>query len=332
MIKRLFFLESDSFDPYENLALEELLLESCGRDVCILYLWQNQKTVVIGRNQNAWAECRTEELKQAGGKLARRLSGGGAVFHDLGNLNFTFVVGKEDYHIPRQLEVILGALRRLGIPAEKSGRNDLLVEGKKFSGNAFYEQGDTWYHHGTLMVDVDKDSLTRYLTVSKEKLESKGVASVRSRVANLREFKPDLTVEELKNALVSALEEVYGLEAKRISKEDLDLNGLAEKQEKYASWDWLYGKRIQFQYQASKRFPWGGMELWFQVRGGRIRALKIYSDSLKPGLMEIIEDSLTGVCYNRNDLLAAMGEIPGSSREETTMLQDLEDWFGSMEL
>ena len=226
MIGKLFFLESDSFDPYENLALEELLLESCGRGVCILYLWQNQKTVVIGRNQNAWAECRTEELKQAGGKLARRLSGGGAVFHDLGNLNFTFVVGKEDYHIPRQLEVILRALRRLGIPAEKSGRNDLLAEGKKFSGNAFYEQGDTWYHHGTLMVDVDKDSLTRYLTVSKEKLESKGVASVRSRVANLREFKPDLTVEELKNALVSALEEVYGLEAKRISKEDLDLNGL----------------------------------------------------------------------------------------------------------
>ena len=312
MIGKLFFLESDSFDPYENLALEELLLESCGRGVCILYLWQNQKTVVIGRNQNAWAECRTEELKQAGGKLARRLSGGGAVFHDLGNLNFTFVVGKEDYHIPRQLEVILRALRRLGIPAEKSGRNDLLAEGKKFSGNAFYEQGDTWYHHGTLMVDVDKDSLTRYLTVSKEKLESKGVASVRSRVANLREFKPDLTVEELKK--------------------DLDLNGLAEKQEKYASWDWLYGKRIQFQYQASKRFPWGGMELWFRVRGGRIEALKIYSDSLKPGLMEIIEDSLTGVCYNRDDLLAAMGEIPGNSREETTMLQDLEDWFGSMEL
>ena len=161
MIGKLFFLESDSFDPYKNLALEELLLESCGRGICILYLWQNQKTVVIGRNQNAWAECRTEELKQAGGKLARRLSGGGAVFHDLGNLNFTFVVGKEDYHVPRQLEVILGALRRLGIPAEKSGRNDLLVEGKKFSGNAFYEQGDTWYHHGTLMVDVDKDSLTR---------------------------------------------------------------------------------------------------------------------------------------------------------------------------
>ena len=104
-------------------------------------------------------------------------------------------------------------------------------------------------------------------------------------------------------------------------------DGLAEKQEKYASWDWLYEKRIQFQYQASKRFPWGGMELWFQVRGGRIRALKVYSDSLKPGLMEIIEDSLTGVCYNRDDLLAAMGEIPGSSREETTMLQDLEDWF-----
>ena len=209
MIERLLVCRSRSFDPYENLALEEALLNRVGEGELILYLWQNERTVVIGKNQNPWKECRTALLAEEGGHLARRLSGGGAVFHDLGNLNFTFLMPAQDYDLPRQLTVIQRACRSLGIPAERSGRNDLLADGRKFSGNAFYKHNGKAYHHGTLMVDVDLDRVQRYLSPSKAKLAAKGVESVRSRVVNLREFVPTLTVEQLADALIAALAEVY---------------------------------------------------------------------------------------------------------------------------
>ena len=182
MIQTIRVYHGKSYDPHFNLAVEKHLLDRVAPGECILYLWQNQNTVVIGRNQNAWAECRTTLLESEGGKLARRLSGGGAVFHDVGNLNFTFLVRDEDYDVDRQLSVIQAACALAGIATEKSGRNDVLAEGRKFSGNAFYHHAGHAYHHGTLMVDVDKDKLGRYLSPPKAKLEAKGVASVRSRV------------------------------------------------------------------------------------------------------------------------------------------------------
>ena len=209
MIERLLVCRAGGTDPYENLALEEALLNRVGEGELILYLWQNERTVVIGKNQNPWKECRTALLAEEGGHLARRLSGGGAVFHDLGNQNFTFLMPAQDYDLPRQLTVIQRACRSLGIPAERSGRNDLLADGRKFSGNAFYKHNGKAYHHGTLMVDVDLDRVQRYLSPSKAKLAAKGVESVRSRVVNLREFVPTLTVEQLADALIAALAEVY---------------------------------------------------------------------------------------------------------------------------
>ena len=213
MIQRLLVCRSRGFDPYENLALEEALLHRVGEGELILYLWQNERTVVIGRNQNPWKECRTALLSEEGGHLARRLSGGGAVFHDLGNLNFTFLMNEADYDLPRQLTVLERACRSLGVPAQRSGRNDLLAEGRKFSGNAFYQHAGKAYHHGTLMVDVDLERVQRYLSPSKAKLAAKGVDSVRSRVVNLREFVPTLSVRQLENALIAALAEVYAAAA-----------------------------------------------------------------------------------------------------------------------
>ena len=213
MIKRLLVCRSRGFDPYENLALEEALLHRVGEGELILYLWQNERSVVISRNQNPWKECRTALLAEEGGHLARRLSGGGAVFHDLGNLNFTFLMNEADYDLPRQLTVLERACRSLGIPAQRSGRNDLLAEGRKFSGNAFYKHAGKAYHHGTLMVDVDLERVQRYLSPSKAKLAAKGVDSVRSRVVNLREFVPELSMEQLSDALIAALAEVYAVAA-----------------------------------------------------------------------------------------------------------------------
>ena len=208
MIQQLKLYEGQSFDPHYNLAVEEYLLQTVEPDCCILYLWQNQNTVVIGRNQNAWKECRTTLLEEEGGHLARRLSGGGAVFHDLGNLNFTFLVPTDCYDLEKQLSVIQLACRSFGIESERSGRNDILAGGRKFSGNAFYRSGDRSYHHGTLLVDVDMARMSRYLNPSKAKLEAKGVDSVRSRVVNLKELASEMTTDRLKEEMANAFQQV----------------------------------------------------------------------------------------------------------------------------
>ena len=220
MIKKTQYYVSTSLDPYKNLAIEKYLLDTVPRDGCTLYLWQNQNTVVIGHNQNAWVECRTTLLEQEGGKLARRLSGGGAVFHDLGNLNFSFCMKTENYNIDQQITAVIDAVSAFGADAKSSGRNDIVLgDGRKFSGNAFLEKDDCACHHGTLMIQTDLDSVERYLHVSKEKLASKSVPSVRARVVNLKDVCPKISVEAVKRQLINSVETVYGLTAKPLKKE-----------------------------------------------------------------------------------------------------------------
>ena len=278
MIDRLQLYTSDGLDPYRNLAIEQHLLETVEGGCCLLYLWQNRSTVVIGRNQNAWAECRTALLSGEGGRLARRLSGGGAVYHDLGNLNFTFLVNTGDYDLDRQLSVIQTACRMLGVETERSGRNDLLADGRKFSGNAFYHHEGRSYHHGTLLVDVDTDRMGRYLSPSKAKLESKGVESVRSRVVNLKELNPAITVDALKTALFAAFSKVYGLETAPY--DAIDEARIAELTAHYASDAWLFGQRIPFTFRCERRFSWGGIELQLSVDRGVVQDARVYTDDM----------------------------------------------------
>lgn len=290
-------------DPHRNLAVEQALLETVGEDECILYLWQNRHTVVIGRNQNAWKECRTEALEADGGFLARRLSGGGAVFHDLGNLNFTFLVRKENYSLDRQLDVIVEACRLLGIPAERSGRNDVLTGGRKFSGNAFYEHNGRSYHHGTLLVDVDTAAMGKYLSPSKAKLEAKGVASVRSRVVNLKELKPGLTIEEMAARMEEAFQSVYGLPAGRMEESALDAAYVDSLAERNRSWEWLYGRDISCALQCGRRFPWGECELRLTVEGGVVSQVTVYTDAMDWALAPALEQALTGCPFRKEELL-----------------------------
>ena len=188
----------------------------------------------------------------------RRISGpapfrGGAVFHDLGNLNFTFCVRKENYDVGKQLEVILQAVRDMGLPARKSGRNDLIIEGQKFSGNAFYRSGDFCFHHGTLLVDTDKKQMEAYLSVSDEKLKSNGVQSVRARTVNLKTLNEKITIPALKEALVSACEEVYGCGSRTLGKSRLDWGEVGRLEKKFSSEDWKYGQKISFQHEWEHR-------------------------------------------------------------------------------
>lgn len=236
------FIESAGHDPYRNLATEEQLLGMCD-DGPILYLWQNERTVVIGRNQEPRRECRAALLEAEGGHLARRLSGGGAVYHDLGNLNFSFLARREDYDVPKQLGVICRAMESLGLPAVPSGRNDLEIDGRKFSGNAFYERNGRYCHHGTVMIDVDRAALDRYLTVPEKKLASKGVASVQARVVDLRELVMDVTVEKVKAALLAAFEHIYGEKCRKMDISMLDGDALKAGEDRFRDRAWIYGKR-----------------------------------------------------------------------------------------
>lgn len=308
MIQKLYIYESWDTDPYRNIALEKYLLDSLSAGDCVLYLWQNKNTVVIGRNQNAWAECRTTLLEQEDGKMARRLSGGGAVFHDLGNLNFTFLVNEEDYDVDKQLSVIQTALADLGLQAEKSGRNDLLVQGRKFSGNAFFHRNGHAYHHGTLLVSADMEKLSRYLTPPKAKLEAKGVASVRSRVANLTEFVPELTCNALRKYMADAFSRVYGLPCcvKKLGEEANQV--IAEDAQKLSSWDWLFGSRLPFSFSCEGKFDWGWVQLQLQVESGRVIAAQVYSDSMDWTLADTVAGSLKNCKFNLDSLCRAVRE------------------------
>ena len=270
-----------SVNPWANLALEEYLLHTLQEDQIILYLWQNQHTVVIGRNQNAWKECSTAKLEADGGKLARRLSGGGAVYHDLGNLNFTYLMGSKQYDLERQLSVILSAVRNHGIAATFSGRNDVVADGRKFSGNAFYHGQRASFHHGTLLVNVDLAGLQDYLTVSRDKIAAKGVDSVRSRVVNLTELKSTITIDSLRESLMSSFLAEYGHETLELALDEVSSNRrYQELYTKYSSWDWRYGKTPEFDISFATRFPWGGIDLAINVSQGRVKDAKIYSDEI----------------------------------------------------
>lgn len=306
MIEKIFVYESGSVDPYYNLAAEQHLLELVQPGCCILYLWQNQNTVVIGSNQNPWNECRVSLLETEGGRLARRLSGGGAVYHDLGNLNFTFLMWEADYDVQKQLDVIRVACKAFGIQAEPSGRNDLLADGRKFSGNAFYHHQGKAYHHGTLLINADTQKMQRYLSPPKAKLDAKGVSSVRSRVLNLNELSPGLTCEKMKKQMASAFGKVYGIEPQMLWLNETDLAAVSELQQRYASWDYLYGKPLPFSFSCESRFPWGHIQLQLQLESGTVLQAKVYSDAMDHLLAPKLEQGLAHCRFTLDELQEAV--------------------------
>lgn len=325
MIKKLGTYLTDCTDPYRNLAVEEYLTLHVQPGECILYLWQNQKTVVIGKNQNCWKECKVNDLERDGGHLVRRLSGGGAVYHDMGNLNFTFCVRKENYDVDRQLSVIVEAVRSFGLDAEKTGRNDITAGGRKFSGNAFYRSGVFCYHHGTLLVSADMQQMGKYLNVSKQKLQSNGVDSVRSRVVNLRELEKTVTIEALEDRLQKAFAQVYGCKAEPLREEELDWNEIRKSEQRFSSWDWKYGRKIPFQYSAQERFSWGEAELQFYVDGGIVREVNVFSDGMEQEFLSGLEKVWTGCRYEEQALLDRLLGLPKTDPLQIRMEQDIEE-------
>ena len=307
MIKKLMYYISNSLDPYKNLAIEKYLLDFASDDCFILYLWQNQNTVVIGKNQNPWAECDCSLLEKEGGRVARRLSGGGAVYHDIGNLNFTFLCATKNFDIARQIDVIKEACSLAGLHAEVSGRNDILINGRKFSGNAFYNSKGKSYHHGTLLIDANIEQIQRYLTPPKAKLDVKGVKSVKSRVANLTEFAPALTCSDMTKYMLDAFQNIFGMPAEQFV--NIDAEKITPLENTYCSWEYIYGTTIPFSVSLENHYPWGHVQLLLEVKNGIISSVQMYTDSMDWTISDNIKSALTGCRFETVDIKNALVKV-----------------------
>ena len=310
-----------STDPYLNLASEQFLLDT--EDGEVFMLWRNSRSVILGRNQNAYAEVNLPFVEENAIPVVRRLTGGGAVFHDLGNLNFTFIVPRErcpEMDFGRFVRPVAQALREMGVPAELSGRNDLVADGRKISGNAQCVWRDRVMHHGTLLVDADLSFMDGALRADADKLKSKGIKSVRSRVGNLAEYVPGLDAE----GLMRRLEEYFlgeGAETAVFTAEQrAGIERLAE--EKYRTWEWNFGASGSFGQTVRRRFPYGSVQLSFSSEGGVLTDVRLSGDFFGIRPAGELESALRGCRLIRYELAerlarAEVGEvIYGASPDE----------------
>lgn len=306
---------SNSNNPYFNLAFEEYLVVNHDPRDQILFLWQNQNTVVIGRNQNPWKECNLEELTRQGGILVRRLSGGGAVYQDLGNLNFTFISRFSEKKVTENLGLMIQTLHLKGIQAVFSGKNDILAQDHKISGNAFFVEDDTLCHHGTLLVNTDLEKLGGLLTVSQNKLQSKGIDSVKSRVINLGKLNPDISIDGLKKDLIRTFltenenAPVFSIDEKTAGDESIAFEIVRRLMEKYESWEWNFGASPEFNFQICERFSWGGVDVYLLVNDGIITKVKVFTDALEVNLAEKIETAILNKRFDYEGIISSICEI-----------------------
>lgn len=264
-------------DPYYNVAAEHQLLLEADENTN-LFLWQNNATVIFGRNQNIFAETDTKYLKENKIIPVRRFSGGGAVFQDLGNVNFTFITKEKNADTQRYLSVIKNAVASFGVNCEFSGRNDILVESKKFSGHAYYTNDDNYLYHGTIMVDVDLDMLSKVLKPSFLKLNSKGIDSVRSRVINLSQVNSSINTKSIIEAIINSFQTEFG-DFETIINID-KCNFKAPLFDKISKNNWIYGESPEFSITVEKKLSFGNVSVSANVIDGKIKEIKIQTDSL----------------------------------------------------
>ena len=294
---KLRILKSAVTNPWFNLATEDWIFNTLNPDSHTLFLWRNSETVVIGRSQNPWVECKTDKMAADDVFLARRQSGGGAVFHDLGNTNFTFLSPKHAYD-----------------------------QTANFTKHA----ADRSFHHGTLLVNANMQKLGDYLNPHPLKLKAKGIKSVRARVANLVEFNDAINHETLSDAIIEAFCEYYGETA---PVEQLDEASLSQQPalnayyQQMADWDWRFGKTPEFSHHIETRFDWGMMDVHMDVKQAVITEVVIFSDALNIELIDLLKETLTGVKYNKHEIQDALAELAKAQPELATQVSDFEGWL-----
>lgn len=313
----MYFIDNKGItDPRVNLAIEEYVLRNMDidkEDFLLFYI--NEPSIIIGKNQNTIEEINTDYVEENGVKVVRRLSGGGAVYHDLNNLNFSFLTkddGNSFHNYKKFTQPVVDALEKMGVQAELSGRNDILAEGRKVSGNAQYATRGRMFSHGTLMFNLDIDAVVNSLKVKQDKIESKGIKSVRSRVANILDLLPahqKITVEQFR---MEILKSIFGGEEhiQYYELTDEDWQKIDEiSKERYQTWEWNYGKSPRFNTQKTHRFPSGSLDIRLEVNKGIIEEIKIFGDFFGVGDVMEVETLLTGVQYSRDAIGTALDSI-----------------------
>lgn len=310
------YIENNSVNPYFNLACEEYCLENLDFNDDIIILWRNDNSVIIGKNQNAFEEINSDFVKAHGIKVARRLTGGGAVYHDLGNLNYSFILKidrAETLDYKAFAVPVVKALEKMGITAEISGRNDIIIEGKKISGTAQYICKNKLLYHGTLIFDSDMNVLSNALNVRSDKIQSKSLKSVKSRVTNIKGYlKQDIDILDFKKLILKYLFEGKEFKEYSLTKHDIECICKLER-EKFATWEWNYGASPKCNFKNYMRFGGGGIEINLNIKGGLIEYCKIYGDFLAVKSLDEFEAGLVGQRYIKEDIssfLAGMDIAP----------------------
>lgn len=311
-MKNNYLVIDKSTDPYYNLALEEYLLMHY-LDGNIVMLWQNDNTIVVGRHQNAIEEINQQYVKEQGIKVVRRTTGGGAVYHDLGNLNYSYITDREDETIDggmkRFAEPVILALKELGADAKFSGRNDILIEGKKVSGTAQRIYKNRILHHGCLLFDADLSVVAASLRVRAEKFQSKAVKSVKSRVGNIVDFLPDnVTLKKFEDTLTKTMLAGEKYQILELAPEEL-LEVQKLRDEKYATWEWNYGHPMKCSIHNYQKYKGGVLEVGLQVKAGKIKECKIYGDFMALLPATEVEQHLIGCKYQYEEVLKMLGEL-----------------------
>ncbi|MHC1771848.1 MAG: lipoate--protein ligase [Flexilinea sp.] len=306
----MLYIPNENLDPTRNLAMEEYILSGMSLNDDVLFFFIDEPSIIVGRHQNTSEEINETYVKEHGIHVVRRLSGGGAVYHDLGNLCFSFIIPDNKRQTPdfqTFTAPVVQALNKLGAPVELSGRNDLLLNGAKISGNAYYHNAFGSVCHGTLLFDSDLSILSQALQVNPEKINSKGIKSVRSRVVNLKSSLPEISdVRALRQALIHEIPGTQGLiQIREFSRADLEaIEQIANA--RYRTWDWNYGKSPAYNIRCQKRFDFGNLDAQLQVEEGIIRAIHLFGDFFTVEDPEIIEHSLNGIKYQSDTLSEAL--------------------------
>ena len=325
----IFVSNEEITDPRINLAIETYLVQEMPVEEPILLFYINEPSIIIGRNQNTIEEINTDYVEKQGIHVVRRLSGGGAVYHDAGNLNFSFIMpddGESFRNFGKVTQPIIDALHDMGVDgAELKGRNDLVIDGKKFSGNAMYSTNGRMFAHGTLMFDSDVNEVVNALKVRKDKIESKGIKSIRSRVTNIKPYLTDthqnMSTKDFRQEILLKIFETDSLDDVNVYKlTDKDwerINAISDKL--YRNWDWNYGRSPEFDLVRRKRFTIGSIEAKMNVSEGEIKEIRIFGDFFGLGEISDVENVLRGIKYDKEAVKEAVATI------------DVKKYFGNIE-